>query len=150
MSFVYSFQKLLDLKEKEKEQAQMGYAKSREALEQEDARLQKLVQDKVQMQRVIYQKTEANITMADLRNSYEYLDHMQQLIIKAHHTRAEAEQVMRHQQEALQQKALDEKVWKKLKENSHMQYTEKLKQQEQKELDEMAVARYFRQHVRPR
>jgi flagellar protein FliJ len=150
MSFVYSFQKLLDLKEKEKEQAEMGYTKSRQALEKEDALLQKLVRDKEHMQHAIYQKTEANITLADLRNSYEYLDHMQQLIIKAHHTRAQAEQDMRHKQETLQQKALDEKVWIKLKENSHMQYTEKVKQQEQKELDEMAVARYYRQQVRPR
>ena len=145
MSFVYSFQKILDFKGKEKEQAEMSYSHSIEALRMEEQKLAHLEQNKQNMEQKLQEET--RISLAELRSGYEYIGHLQQLITKATWTKQQAEKEVESKQEILTERVMDEKVWLKLKENAYEKYKELQQQTEQKELDEIAVARYFRQKV---
>lgn len=147
MSFVYSFQKILDVKGKEKEQAEMSYSHSIQALRVEEEKLAHLEQNKQEMEYKLQQ--ESLISLAELRSSHEYIGHLQRMITEAVWTKQQAEKDVESKQEILTECVMDEKVWLKLKENAYEQYRELQKQTEQKELDEIAVARYFRQKVNP-
>ncbi|BAU27670.1 flagellar FliJ protein [Aneurinibacillus soli] len=145
MSFVYSFQKILDVKGKEKEQAEMSYSHSVQALRIKEQKLTHLEQNKQEMEQKLQQ--ESQISLAELRSGYEYIGHLQRMIIEAACTKQQAEKEVESKQELLTERVMDEKVWLKLKENAYEQYRELQKQTEQRELDEIAVARYFRQKV---
>jgi flagellar protein FliJ len=146
MSFHYSFQKILDMKEKEKEQAEMSYSKSMQTLQVEQKRLSTLQQTKEEMERRMT-RNEESISLSELKDSYQYLHHLQKLVLQAHHTTIQAEKEVEHKQEILTEKAMDEKVWSKLKDKSYVRYIETMKATEQKELDEIAIARYYRQRA---
>lgn len=147
MSFVYSFQKILDVKGKEKEQAEMSYSDSIQALRMEEQKLAQLERNKQEMEHKLQQ--ESRISLAELRSSHEYIGYLQRMITEAAWTKRQAEKDVEFKQEILTERVMDEKVWLKLKENAYEQYRELQKQTEQKELDEIAVARYFRQKVNP-
>jgi flagellar FliJ protein len=148
MSFVYSFQKILDMKEKEKEQAAVNYNKSVQALRSEEQRLAHLEQDKYELeQRVLQQES---TSLAQLKSHYEYIGHLQRLIEVANESKVQAEKEVEAKQFILSERTIDQKIWEKLKEHSFQKYREKISLQEQKEMDEMAVARYYRQKVSPR
>jgi flagellar FliJ protein len=149
MSFVYSFQKILDMKEKEKEQAAVNYNKSVQALQSEEQRLAHLEQDKYELEQRVLQQ-ESNISLAQLKSHYEYIGHLQRLIEVANESKVQAEKEVEAKQFILFERTIDQKIWEKLKEHSFEKYREKINLQEQKEMDEMAVARYYRQKVSPR
>jgi flagellar FliJ protein len=149
MSFVYSFQKILDMKEKEKEQAAVNYNKSVQVLRSEEQRLAHLEQYKYQLEQRVLQQ-ESNISLAQLKSHYEYIGHLQRLIEVANESKVQAEKEVEVKQFILSERTIDQKVWEKLKEHSFEKYKEKINLQEQKEMDEMAVARYYRQKVSPR
>lgn len=148
MSFIYSFQKILDMKEKEKEQAEISYSKSMQALHREQKRLSDLVKNKQQVEERMVRKEE-NISLAELKTNYEYVGHLQRMIVQANETKVQAEKDVETKQGILSERAMDQKIWEKLKEHSFEKYKERMLQIEQKELDEIAVARYYRQRVKP-
>lgn len=149
MSFVYSLQKVLDMKEKEKEQAEISYSKSMQALKQEEERLHHLEQNKKQMEQQMLQK-EKSISLAELKTNYEYIGHLQRLIIQANESKVRAEKEVEMKQFILSERTMDQKIWEKLKENSFEKYKDNMRLIEQKELDEIAVGRYYRQQANPR
>jgi flagellar FliJ protein len=149
MSFVYSFQKILDMKEKEKEQAEVNYSKSIRVLQQEQQRLDSLKSNKKYLEERMLQG-EQNISLAELKTNYEYIGHLQRLITQANESKELAEKDVEAKQSILSERAIDQKIWEKLKEQSFEKYKEELRKKEQKELDEISVSRYFRQNVNPR
>jgi flagellar FliJ protein len=149
MSFVYSFQKILDMKEKEKEQAEINYSKSIQVLHREQQRLAHLEQNKQNMEQRLLQRKK-NVSLAELKTNYEYIDHLQRLIVQAGESKERAEKDVEAKQFILSERAMDQKIWEKLKENSFEKYMKRVRQIEQKELDEIAVVRYYRQRVNPR
>ena len=149
MAFTYTFQKILNMKEKEKEQVQMDYSKSVQLLQKEQQRLVSLEKNKQEMERRIMQQGK-NISLAELKINYEYIGHLQRLIIQANESKAQAEKEVEAKQFILSERAIEHKVWEKLKDHVFERYKAETRQAEQKELDEMAVARYYRQKVNPR
>ncbi|WP_027414597.1 flagellar export protein FliJ [Aneurinibacillus terranovensis] len=150
MSFNYTFQKILDVKKKEKGQAEKNYTKSLHTLRLEESKLYQLQQNKEEMEQRFVQQAEKNMSLAELKHSYLYLDHMHKLIVDAEQSKTAAESDVHQKQEVLTEKAMDEKIWAKLKENSYVKHLETMKQLEQKQLDEIAVTRYYRRTVKAR
>jgi flagellar FliJ protein len=99
-------------------------------------------------QRLLQRKK--NVSLAELKTNYEYIDHLQRLIVQAGESKERAEKDVEAKQFILSERAMDQKIWEKLKENSFEKYMKRVRQIEQKELDEIAVVRYYRQRVNPR
>ncbi|MBN6185829.1 flagellar export protein FliJ [Aneurinibacillus sp. BA2021] len=137
------------MKEKEKEQAEISYSKSMQVLRQEQERLAHLERNKQQMEQQMLQK-EKNISLAELKTNYEYIGHLQRLIAEANESKQRAEKEVENRQFILSERTMDQKIWEKLKENSFEKYKDAMRLLEQKELDEIAVGRYYRQQADPR
>ncbi|WP_042355952.1 flagellar export protein FliJ [Bacillus rubiinfantis] len=140
MAFKFSFQKVLDVKEKEKEFAQQefGTAKTRQ-LELEE----QLNELELQKQQIFLKYDETNRkTVSELVEMQHDIEHvnrkMKQLEVKSQQVQVEVET----KQQVLISKLQEAKMWNQWKQKSFAAFQKDMQQKEQAMLDEMAVLRY--------
>lgn len=146
MTFQFPYERILNLKEKEKDHAfsELGLSlKVKEAVEKE---LNKLIQEKDECLLRWKQSNEITyISVIQQRN--EYLGFINTKIAAIEARLAEIDEEIRMKKEEYLSKQKDEKTWHHLREKSFSEYVEKQKKIEQNLLDEMATIRHFHQRV---
>ena len=140
MKFKFSFQKVLDFKEKEKELAEheFGQIKSRANELQEQIDGLEQVQEKAYDQ---YNDVDRKTVweMLEFQQGIEYLNHkMKRLEHQSKQVHLEVEQ----KQQIFIEKNQEAKAWNRWKSKSQLAFQLQMQQKEQAALDEMAVIRY--------
>ncbi|WP_248926373.1 flagellar export protein FliJ [Paenibacillus hamazuiensis] len=144
MRFQYAFQKIVDLKNNERTQAEWVLSQAIGQLNSEKESLASLHSAKEEMQQELFAVTAGKTTISQLKLLQHYVDHIdQQIVLKNEHVE-QAQKVVLTKQEHLTDKMVEEKVWNKAKEKAFRNFTEKLMKQEQQALDEMATNRFQR------
>ncbi|MHC0038141.1 flagellar export protein FliJ [Pseudoneobacillus sp. C159] len=142
MKFNFSFQKVLDFKEKEKEIAEQEYGMAKIQQQELEEQLGNLENEKNQFfahYDHVHQKSILEIL--DAQTGIDYLNHqIKQLESKSHQIQQEVDQ----KYDVLIEKTQESKMWNQWKEKSKDIFQKQLLQKEQAMLDEMAVIRYFR------
>ncbi|HJV47265.1 MAG TPA: flagellar export protein FliJ, partial [Bacillota bacterium] len=140
--FHFSFQKVLDVKEKEKEQAQLEFGVVKRAqtelLEKID-RLHALKESYLTEYNHVHQKTVLEILQIQ-EHINEVERHIRQLTLQCN----QLDQEVDTKQQVLVDRAKEEKVWQQLKKKSFDSFQKQMEQKEQAILDEMAVLRFSR------
>lgn len=144
MRFRYAFQKIVDLKENEKTQAEWMLSDAIGKMRQEESTLLELQQTKSAMQDQMHQVSGQRTTVSNLMLMQSYVDHIEGRIQAKHRDVLQAKTVVQMKQEELNGKMLEEKVWNKAKEKAYRRFTAELLKREQDQLDEMATNRYKR------
>ncbi|WP_281887635.1 flagellar export protein FliJ [Paenibacillus sp. YYML68] len=144
MRFRYAFQKIVDLKENEKTQAEWLLADALGRMRQEEEELTKLHEAKQVLQEELHQASSARTTVSNLMLLQSYVDHMDGRIKVQREEVQQAHTFVQLKQEALSGKMLEEKLWTKAKERAFERYHSELLKREQNQLDEMATNRYLR------
>jgi flagellar protein FliJ len=146
MTFQFPYERILNLKEKEKDHAfsELGLSmKVKEAVMKE---LNTLIQQKDECLLRWKQSTEPTyISVIQQRNEYLGFIDTKIAAIEARLNEIDEEIKMKKEQYLTKQK--DEKTWHHLREKSFSEYIEKQKKVEQNILDEMATIRHFQQRV---
>jgi flagellar FliJ protein len=142
MKFQFSFQKVLDFKEKEKEVAEQEYGTVKlQQLELEE-QIEDLVSEKDQAFNLydnVHKKSIMEII--DAQKNIEYVNHqIKQLEYKSQQIHQEVEQ----KYQELIEKTQETKMWNKWKDKSKDIFHKEMLLKEQAMLDEMAVLRYTR------
>ncbi|MCH6266819.1 flagellar export protein FliJ [Neobacillus citreus] len=142
MKYHFSFQKVLDVKEKEKEIAEQEYGTSKVRqleLEEQMNHLDSTMEKTFNQYNDVSRKT--------VRDILELQDEIQSI----HHKKQQLENQFRsiHQEveerhHLLLEKTKEAKMWNQWKEKSKAVFQKQLNQKEQEMLDEMAVLRYTR------
>lgn len=140
MKFQFTFQKVLDFKEKEKDLAEQefGQAKSRAIELQEQIDGLEQVKEKAYNQ---YNDVDRKTIweMLEFQQGIEYLNHkMKRLEHQSKQVHLEVEQ----KQQILIEKNQEAKVWNRWKSKSQKVFQLQMEQKEQAMFDEMAVIRY--------
>ncbi|MED3563666.1 flagellar export protein FliJ [Bacillus xiapuensis] len=142
MKFEFSFQKILDFKEKEKEKAkkEFGSAKLRQLELQEKMEGLELEKEKIfNHYNEVNRKTVWEIV--ELQNEIDHVD-LQMKRLKDQSRQIHQEVELNHQ--ILIEKTKEAKTWNQWKEKSKAAFQKQLDREEQAMLDEMAVLRYSR------
>ncbi|NMD69096.1 flagellar export protein FliJ [Bacillus sp. DNRA2] len=144
MSFVFSFQKVLDVKEKEKELAQQQFGSAKHKQMELEQKMKGLEFEKNE---AFHQYDHVNRkTVMEIMEFQQEIDHvnqqLKQLAIQSHLVEQEVE---RHQQ-ILIEKSKEAKMWNQWKAKSKDAFEKVINQKEQAMLDEMAVIRHSRRH----
>jgi len=142
--FHYPFQKILDLKENEKEFAQIQMA---EAIKQQEASLQKnqVIYEKiVEAETLIKQKQQEGINIFELRMLEDYLIQLKEQLIFAQRELKQMESHVVRTQSDLRVKVQEEKTWINIKNQKQSQFDEQVRLSEQSFFDEMATTRFYR------
>lgn len=143
MSFQFAYQRILDIKEKEKEQAQHHYGEALSRLKIEQESLQALFEEKRRITQFLHIGENHVIPVLRLVELQHYLSHINNLIeMKQDHAdlaEQEAESALR----SLNGKRQEEKVYSILKEKTLARYRQHEKKADQQNMDEVAVSAYY-------
>jgi len=140
MKFEFAFQKVLDVKEKEKETAKQEFGKRKQQQLELDEKIEGL---KTEKEMIFSQYNNVNRkSVWEILEVQQEIDHvnlqMKQLAQKSMQLHQEVE----HKQKILLEKTKEVKVWNLWKDKSKDSFQKEMDRKEQAMLDEMAVLRY--------
>lgn len=142
--FHYPFQKILDLKENEKEFAQVQMAEAIKKQEESLRKNQEIYQKIIEVENVKKQKQQNGVNIFELRMLEMYIDQLKEQLLSAEHELAQRESNVLRTQSHLRVKVQEEKTWLNLKNQKQSQFDEQVRLSEQSFLDEMATTRFYR------
>ncbi|MEH7247185.1 flagellar export protein FliJ [Neobacillus niacini] len=146
MTFHFPYIHILNLKEKEKEQAllELGeIGRKKEAIMEEHRSLE--LKRNLFLQQAETRKGSASI--ADIQQRNEYLTYINQQMSQLEEQINLIDKEMDNKKLDLLDKQKDEKTWNHLREKSFEKYVQKQKKMEQDLMDEIATIRHFHQRL---
>lgn len=142
MTFTFSFQKVLDFKEKEKEFAEQEYGTVKLAQIELEEQMEELEQEKKNM---FNQYNEVNRkTVSQILHVHQEMEHVNRKMKKLTTQSQQIHQQLEEKHSVLIEKMQEAKMWNQWKAKSKAAFQKQLDQKEQAVLDEMAVLRYSR------
>lgn len=144
MSFRYSFQQIVDLKNNERTQAEWILSEAMGQLRNEETNLHGLVEQKEHLHNEMIQASSHSVTISNMLLMQGYMNHVDKQIARKHKDVRQAQHVVSQKQEHLSEKMIDEKVWTKAREKAQNQFRMMVAKKEQDALDEMATNRFKR------
>ncbi|MEO2076753.1 MAG: flagellar export protein FliJ [Bacillus sp. (in: firmicutes)] len=144
MSFQFRFEKILTMKEKEKESALHEMNVVKHMKETVEKQLLDLVEKKESYIMAFEKIANQSIKVTDIQEREQYIHFLNKQIDRLRKKVLEITQEFNRKSHLLVAKNQEEKMWSSWREKSLDEYTEKIKREEQNQLDEMAVIRYFR------
>ena len=142
-AFKYTFQKIVDLKESEKTQAEWMLSEAFATLNKLKEQLSLLHQEQEHWEQKLEQSVIVPTTMQEVLTIQHYIDFYKQAIIDKNVEIKDATYRVEVRRAELASKMKEEKVWIKAKENEHTKFKYHIQLKEQNELDEMASIRFI-------
>lgn len=142
--FHYPFQKILDLKENEKEFAQIQMAEAIKNQEESLRKNQEIYQKIIEVENLKKQKQQDGVNIFELRMFENYIHQLKEQLVSAERELEQMESNVLRTQSHLRVKVQEEKTWINLKNQKQSQFDERAKLSEQSFFDEMAATRFYR------
>ncbi|MED1784806.1 flagellar export protein FliJ [Brevibacillus fortis] len=142
--FQFHLQKVLDIKEKEKEQAEWAFGKSIQRKNEEEWKLSQLTEHHDEMTMKLQEVQLQTCSAAQLISITQYQQSVARSIQNQQRTLHGCEQDVERCQSRLTERMKESKLWQRLREKSLHQFLDDQKQREQKELDEIGTQLYLR------
>ncbi|TKI54961.1 flagellar export protein FliJ [Brevibacillus antibioticus] len=142
--FQFHLQKVLDLKEKEKEQAEWAFGKSIQRKNEEEWKLSQLTEHHDEMTMKLQEVQMQACSAAQLISITQYQQSVARSIQNQQRTLHGCEQDVERCQSRLTERMKESQLWQRLREKSLHQFLDDQKQREQKELDEIGTQLYLR------
>ncbi|MDH4617193.1 flagellar export protein FliJ [Brevibacillus sp. AY1] len=143
-SFTFHLQKVLDLKEKEKEQAEWAFGKSLQRKNEEEWKLVRLHEHHDDMTLKLEEVQAQQCSAADLIMLTQYRQSVERSISNQKRTLRGCEQEVERCQSSLTERMKESQLWQRMRERSLTQFLDVQKLKEQKELDEIGTQLYLR------
>ena len=137
--YQFPFQKILEVKEKKREQEEVNYAKILKQLDQESLRLTQLVDSKENLLSEIVDLQRNKVAIMAINQSQDYINYLNKQIASQKNNIARIKNSLSHKQQQLIELKVDEKKWVKLSEKKFREYQYAVDLEEQKETDEIAL-----------
>jgi len=144
-SFSFHLQKILDLKEKEKEQAQWELGKSVQKKNEEEAKLTDMSMRHAAVSASLIDIQSQRCSVASLMEITQYKQSIERAMNRQQQTIQGCVQEMENCKSRLTQRMQESQLWQRLKDRSKELFDEAQKQREQKELDEIGITCFVRQ-----
>ena len=142
--FNFRFQKILDLKEIEKDFAQIQMADAIK-LEEVGHRKKEAIHTKIMdAERLKKDKQQDGVNISELRMLGTYIHQLQDLLVSSDRELVHLQDNVTKTQSHLQLKAQEEKTWGNLKQQDLTMYVERNKVIEQNFFDDLASTRFYR------
>lgn len=142
MSFKYSLQKLLDIKENEKQMKEAEYASAQKNFEEKATRLYQLLKRKEEVEASYLEKLSKGVSVYEIQQQQNSLFRMKMEINKQMKETDLARAVMNKRQDELILISKDVKKYERMKEIKKEQFILEQKRLEMKEMDEISIQLY--------
>jgi flagellar protein FliJ len=142
MSFQFSMEKVLSVKQKEKESIELELGEAVQAFESIAEEIYSLLKRKEDIENLSNQQFQQRIVVNDLQNTQRFLLSMSNKIKELQPVLQRARERMQIIQQKLLQQTIEVKKYEKLKEKQFNAYEMELTLYENKQNDEFSVLRY--------
>lgn len=142
MRFRYPFQKIVDLKNNEKTQAEWMLSQSFGKLRTEEETLCSLLQEKEGEQQNLLEASLAKSSISEVSLMQDYISFLELKIQSKQQDIVSAQQQVTQNQQHLKVKMIDEKVWTNAEKIAYQKFLALTLKKEQSELDEIAAVRF--------
>lgn len=140
--FQYRMQSILNIKLKMEEQAKMQFAQAQAKLNEEEAKLQKLIDRKNQYEADLKDLLQAKLELLKIEEMQNAVMRMEEFIVLQQREVDKASKVLEKEREKLKEVMVERKSHEKLKENAFEQFMQDLNSAEGKEIDELTSYTY--------
>ncbi|WP_019119119.1 flagellar export protein FliJ [Brevibacillus massiliensis] len=142
-TFRFQLQKIVDLKEKEKEQAEWAFGLSQQRKAEEEQKLMQLDRHREEVTQSLFELQHQSCSAAQLMEIARYRHAVERAIATQKKTLFGCEQELERCKRRLTFHMQESKLWERMREKAKEQFEDSERKREQKELDEMGVARYI-------
>jgi flagellar FliJ protein len=143
-TFRFQLQKVLDLKEKEKEQAEWALGESVQRRNEEETKLYQLAEHHEQMTNMLHSVQASSCSAAQLIEITRYRQSVERSIAAQRRTLFGCEQEVEQRKHRLTERMQEMQLWQRLREKAREHFVEAEKSHEQKWLDEIGTQLYLR------
>jgi len=143
LAFQFTLQKILEFKEKIKQEAEGKFAEASKAFEEEATKLYHLLKKKETYEATCAEQLQTKASILYIQQTQILLMRLQQDIHIQQQKTHVARDKMRVKQDELLTLSMELKKYEKLKEVQLLAYMEWMKREESKQMDEIAVQNYM-------
>ncbi|PFA67882.1 flagellar export protein FliJ [Bacillus sp. AFS015802] len=148
MSYQYKFQRILSLKEKEKDEVQEMYRSSIEKFETVAEKLYELLKKKETLELHQETKLQGGLSVQDIRHHQQFITNLEKTISYYQDLVIQARNRMNWYEEKLVDMNVEVKKYEKMKERDFGRFLQNIQFNENKQLDEVSVVQYMKRGVR--
>lgn len=145
LKFHYPLQKIVDLKENERTQAEWMLSDAMAELRTEEGMLRQLHSNKMQIVDRLNEASSQCAKIADLLVYQNYLNFVEQQIEKKDEDVKQAQIEVKDKKHMLNERMIQEKIWDKAKEKAYNIHRSHMLKKEQEASDELVTLRYLHQ-----
>ncbi|MFJ7976401.1 flagellar export protein FliJ [Peribacillus sp. NPDC096379] len=143
MIFQYKFDKILTIKEIEKNEVLAKYNETIKRFEEVAEKLYKLLKKKEDLLQFQQEKLTQGLTVQEIRHNQQFMDNLEKIIVYNQKEVIQARHAMNMQQSKLMEKNIEVKKYEKIKEKDFQKFLEEIKEAENKNMDEISIRQFF-------
>ncbi|KPL61131.1 flagellar export protein FliJ [Rossellomorea vietnamensis] len=148
MNYQYKFQRILTLKEKEKDEVQEMYRGSIEKFETVAGKLYEFLKKKETLELHQVDKLQGGLSVQDIRHHQQFITNLEKTISYYQDLVIQARNRMNWYEEKLVDMNVEVKKYEKMKEKDLERFLQDIQSMENKQLDEVSVVQYLKRGVR--
>ncbi|SFM29842.1 flagellar export protein FliJ [Salibacterium qingdaonense] len=142
MSFTYSFQNILELRKRQKEQKSQEYEQSVQQFERMASALYDLLKQKEELESLYEKQMSTGIYVHQLQQSEKAVFQLQQRIADIQKQTDKARDNMHKKEEEMQEASIEWKKYSRMKEWEKEEFHLEEKRQEEKMMDEISTRKF--------
>ena len=143
MSYQFKFEKILTIREREKEEAGSAYNQSVKRFEEAAENLFELLKRKEDLESYQASRLTTGLSVQEIRHNQQFISNLSRTIEHSQKVVQNARSSMSFYQEKLLEKNLEVKKFVKIKEKDHSNYLLVEKAEEAKLMDEISLQQYM-------
>ncbi|MER2059418.1 MAG: flagellar export protein FliJ [Niallia sp.] len=147
MSYQFKFEKILTIREREKEEASSAYNQSVNRFEEAAEKLYELLKRKEDLEAYQADKIATGLSVQEIRHHQQFVGNLAKTIEHAQKMVQNARNSMVYFQEKMLEKNMEVKKFVKIKEKDHTNYLASERAAEAKQMDDISLQQYM-QHER--
>jgi flagellar FliJ protein len=143
MSFAYKFQKILTIKETEKQRALEAYQFSVKNFEEVAEKLYHFLKKKEELEEIQLEKISSGLSVMDIRHHQQFIANLEKTISHFQSLVLSARQKMMSQEDALLEKNIEVKKYEKIREKEYSVYKDLLSANESRLMDDISIQQFM-------
>lgn len=144
MTFKFPLQRVLDVKEKQKQQARQELGTSLKKQQEAEEQMVSLNALRSTVQKRMSQ-INRGVKISELRAQHHYLSYLDQKIERLQKRLRQTKKEVEKKQLILMERSREEQIWQNWKQELARRHRQAVQKAEQEQLDEIASVRYFRE-----
>ncbi|MGE7020371.1 flagellar export protein FliJ [Solibacillus cecembensis] len=146
--YTYRFEKILVVREQEKNESEMAFKESVQVFEEIATKLYDLLKKKEDLTTYQQERLAVGSSIDEINHYSKFIDSMEKTIVDVQQKVVQARAKMNWHEQKLLEKNLEVRKYEKMRENDYEHYKEDQQRIEAIQLDELSTIAYYKREIR--